>query len=226
MRGPDSFYVISPRGIRLRRTNRSIYRAGRQGYPDYSRSPDGGYDSSEWDGSHDYWSWYNKNRNNRSAVGMPDMSLSPGEKRRQKKVVKALQLGRGTTPWQFVLSLVDDARGFLIQSSDELPSYILRGYIEDNLQLAVHREVWSWNVHEKLVCDKLGREEDREFVAAMFIASLRWKGKLHSEFTVNFEWRDGKFEDLSYSEKGYLEYFVKDEAIPDDAGFKEEWDLD
>ena len=85
------------------------------------------------------------------------------------------------TPWAFIKSLQAEAIEFLIKTTkDETPSWITEEYLEENLELALHREITSWNVQEQLVFDKDGKEEEREYRAAEFRASLRWKGKLFS----------------------------------------------
>ena len=64
------------------------------------------------------------------------------EKMREKRAKRLIALGRTTTPWAFIRSLHTEAVEFLIAAtSEDRPSWITEEHIEENLELAFHREI-------------------------------------------------------------------------------------
>ena len=152
----------------------------------------------------------------------------PAEERRQRRMKRMLAHGREESPWSFIKGLCDEAFDFFVdECQKEMPSWVDEWYIRDNLEFALHREVTSWNVQESVLFDKDGKEEARRYVKAEFQVSIRWQGKLHSDKIIDFQWANGKFEDVGMMDLSTLSDLVKElNEIPEDAGFKEESVLD
>lgn len=150
------------------------------------------------------------------------------ERRKKKQALQLLSLGRNVTPWAFIKTLESAAIQALIDGvKGKLPSYISEEYLEEHLTILYHRKVGEWNVAEKIIFDKEGRELKREYYSAEFRITPCWRGKAYPKEWIGFEWEDGVFKIPIYWDiRTLAEIISENSEIPEGRGFQVEVEVD